>query len=104
MGCFCQLFYPAASESMKVDYRERLAIRLGHIERHMAHREYMLGEHFSLADAYMFVVLNWSRAAAMDLSPFPNLLVLRKRVRGRPAVQEALRTEELHCLTSGRRQ
>jgi len=93
MGCFCQLFHPAASESMKVEYRERLCIRLRHIERHLAHREYIMGERFSLADAYVFVVLNWSRTAAMDLSPFPHLLALRKRVRARPAVQEALRAE-----------
>jgi len=52
-----------------------------------------MGERFSLADAYVFVVLNWSRTAAMDLSPFPHLLALRKRVRARPAVQEALRAE-----------
>lgn len=95
MGCFCQLFHPAASESTKVVHRERLGIRLGHIERHLTHREYMLCKHFSLADAYIYVVLNWSRAAAMDLSPFPLLLALRKRVRARPAVQEALRAEGL---------
>jgi glutathione S-transferase len=95
MGGFCQLFHPAASESIKGMHRERLAIRLGHIERHLAHCEYLLGEHFSLADAYIFVVLNWSRAAAIDLSPFPLLLALRKRVGARPAVQEALRAERL---------
>ena len=95
MGCFCQLFHPAASESMKVMHRERLGMRLAHIERHLTHREYMLGEHFSLADAYVFVVLNWARAAAIDLSLFPLLLALRKRVRVRSAVQEALRAEGL---------
>jgi len=95
MGCFCQLFHPAASESMKVVHRDRLGMRLGHIERHLIHREYMQGEHFSLADAYIYVVLNWSRAAAMELSPFPLLLALRKRIRARPAVQEALRAEGL---------
>ena len=93
MGCFCQLFHPAASESTKVSHRERLGIRLGHIEGHLGHREYMMGERFSLADAYIFVVLNWSRAAGLDLSPFPHLLALRKRVRVRPAVQEALSAE-----------
>ena len=58
MGCFCQLFHPAAPEMMKVMHRERLAIRLGHIDGHLAHREYLLDERFSLADAYVFVVLN----------------------------------------------
>jgi glutathione S-transferase len=93
MGCFCQLFHPAASEDMKLTHRERLVTRLDHIEHHLADREYILGQHFSLADVYVFVVLNWSRAAAMDLSPFPLLLALRRRVRARSAVQEALRAE-----------
>jgi glutathione S-transferase len=95
MGCFCQLFHPAASESMKDMHRERLGSRLDHIERHLTHREYMVGQSFSLADAYIYVVLNWSRAAALDLSPFPFLLALRKRVGARPAVREALKAEGL---------
>jgi glutathione S-transferase len=95
MGCFCQLFHPAPSEDAKTMHRERLVMRLAHIERHLTHREYILGEHYSLADAYIYVVLNWSRAAALDLLPFPRLLALRKRVRARPAVQEALRAEGL---------
>jgi glutathione S-transferase len=95
MGCFCQLFHPGATESMKRMHRERLGTRLGHIEQHLTHREYMLGERFSLADTYVYVVLNWSRAAALDLSPFPHVLALRKRVRARPAVQEALKAEGL---------
>jgi glutathione S-transferase len=95
MGCFCQLFHPAASEDAKTMHRERLVMRLAHIERHLTHREYILGEHYSLADVYIYVVLNWSRAAALDLLPYPRLLALRKRVRARPAVQEALRAEGL---------
>lgn len=55
----------------------------------------MLGEQFSLADAYIYVVLNWSRAAAVDLTSFPLLLALRKRVATRPAVQAAVEAEGL---------
>ena len=95
MGCFCQLFHPGATENMKTMHRGRLGTRLGHIEQHLAYREYILGEHFSLADMYVYVVLNWSRAAAFDLSPFPHVLALRKRVRARPTVQEALKAEGL---------
>jgi glutathione S-transferase len=95
MGCFCQLFHPTASETQKAMHRERLNIRLAHIERHLTNRECMLGEQFSLADAYIYVVLNWSRAAAVDLSPFPLMLALRKRVAARPAVQAAVKAEGL---------
>ena len=80
---------------MKILHRERLGSRLNHIERHLTHREYMLGQNFLLADDYIYVVLNWLRATALDLSPFPFLLALRKCVRARPAVQEALKAEGL---------
>ena len=99
MGCFCQLFHPNVAELQKVMHRERLGTRLAHIERRLTSREYILGEHFSLADAYIYVVLNWSRAASVDLSPFPLLLALRKRVVARPAVQLALKEEGLAFST-----
>jgi glutathione S-transferase len=95
MGCFCPLFHSTTSEPAKTMYRERLASRLGHVDRHLVQNQYMLGEHFSLADAYLFVVLNWSRLAKVDLSPYPYVLGLRKRVGARPAVQAALRAEGL---------
>jgi len=95
MGCFCPLFHSTTSEAAKVMYRERLAARLAHVERHLARNQYVLGEHFSLADAYLFVVTNWARPANIDLTPYPNLLRLRKRVGARPAVQAALEAEGL---------
>jgi glutathione S-transferase len=95
MGCFCPLFHASTSEPAKTMYRERLATRLGHVDRHLAQNQYMLGEHFSLADAYLFVVLNWSRSANVDLSPYPFVLAHRKHVGARPAVQAALRAEGL---------
>lgn len=95
MGCFCPLFHPTTSEQGQAMYRERLGSRLAHVEGHLTQSAYMLGERFSLADAYLFVVSNWSRAAKVDLSPYPRILALRKRVGGRPAVQATLRAEGL---------
>jgi glutathione S-transferase len=95
MGCFCPLFYPTTSEPAQAMYRERLALRLGYVDCHLAQHRFMLGEHFSLADAYLFVVSNWSRAANVDLSPYARVLSLRKRVGARPAVRAAMRDEGL---------
>ena len=95
MGCFCPLFHPTTSEPAKTVYRERLASRLGHVDQHLAQNQYMLGKDFSLADAYLFVVSNWSRLAKVDLAPYPYILGLHKRVSARPAVQAALRGEGL---------
>jgi glutathione S-transferase len=66
-------------------YRDRLASRLGHVDQHLSQHEYMLGRQFSLADAYLFVVLNWARSVNVDLSPYPHVLAHRKRVGARLA-------------------
>ncbi len=61
MGCFCPLFHSTTSEAAKTMYRERLALHLGHVDRHLSSQDYMLGKQFSLADPYLLVVLNRAR-------------------------------------------
>jgi glutathione S-transferase len=95
MGCFCPLFHATTSDNAKTMYRERLGSRVAHIDRHLAQKEYLLGENFSLADAYLFVVLNWSRLADFDLSSYGRVMGLRKKVGARPAVRAAMRAEGL---------
>ena len=95
MGCFCPLFHSTTSDAAKTMYRDRLATRLGHVDRHLSQQEYVLGKHFSLADAYLLVVLNWARLLDVDLSPYPHVLAHRKRVGSRPAARAALQAEGL---------
>jgi glutathione S-transferase len=56
---------------------------------------YLMGEKFSVADAYLFVCLNWTQFLKFDLSPWPVLTDLMRRVAARPAVQQALAAEGL---------
>jgi len=56
---------------------------------------YLLGERYSVADAYLFVCLNWTQFQKFDLSPWPNLLAFMRRVAARPGVQQALAAEGL---------
>ena len=95
VGCFCPLFHAMTSSAAKTMYRERLASRVAHIDRHLAQNEYMLGENFSLADVYLFVVLNWSRLAKFDLSSHSRVLELCKKVGARPATRAAMQAEGL---------
>jgi glutathione S-transferase len=95
LGCFCPLFHPKIPESTKSIFHERLASRLAHVDRHLAENEYLTGSDFSVADVYLFVVSNWAHSANVDLSPYPNILRLRKRVRERPAVRATMETEGL---------
>jgi glutathione S-transferase len=92
---FSPLFNPAMPEEAKKIFRERLATRFAHLDKHLAGNEYLMGKTFTVADAYLFVVSNWASRADVDLSPYPNVLAYRKRVSARPAVQAAMKAEGL---------
>jgi glutathione S-transferase len=62
---------------------------------------YLMGERYSVADAYLFVCLNWTQFQKFDLSPWPKLTDLMRRVAARPAVQQALAAERLVPRDSG---
>jgi glutathione S-transferase len=95
LGCFCPLFDREIPSALKEIFRRRLNGRLAYLEQHLVESAYLLGNDFSIADVYLFVVSNWARAVELDLSPYPKLLALRKRVGLRPAVQQAMRKENL---------
>ena len=54
-----------------------------------------MGDTLSVADPYLFVVTNWAKPMAVDLSGLSNLLAFRERMAARPAVQEAMKAEGL---------
>lgn len=58
-------------------------------------RQYLLGDAFSVADAYLFVVSSWTKPTRIDLGQWPNLVAFVGRVSGRPSTQAALRAEGL---------
>jgi glutathione S-transferase len=82
-------------EEGKQIYRERIANRFGFVNGELAGKDYVMGEHFTVADAYLYTVTRWAKPMAVDLSGFPNLVAHQERVGARPAVQEALRHEKL---------
>jgi glutathione S-transferase len=73
-----------------------VAHRIDHIERSLSDdRPYLLGETFSVADAYAFVVLNWTNFVGIDLAPWPKTLAYMARVAARPTVVKTMVTEGL---------
>lgn len=90
---FSPLFNPNMPEEAKKISRDRLASRLQWLDGELADKPYLLGENFSVADAYLFTVLRWTKPMAIDLAGCPRLVAYMERVGARPAVQEALQAE-----------
>ena len=82
-------------EDGKKIYRERLANRFAFLDKELAGKQYLMGDQFSVADAYLYTVTRWAKPMAIDLSAYPNLVAHNARVNARPAVQEALKAENL---------
>ncbi|WP_437954377.1 glutathione transferase GstA [Sorangium sp. So ce119] len=92
---YSPLFNPKTSPEQRQEREEYLRKRYGVIEAALAQGPYLFGEQFTVADAYLFTVTNWSNFVKLDLSAFPNVLAYQRRVAARPAVQGAMRAEGL---------
>jgi glutathione S-transferase len=92
---FTPLFNPELPADQRKDKEAYLGKRFALIEKTLAKGPYLFGEQFSVADAYLFTVANWSNFVKYDLSAFPNLLAFQRRVAERPAVKAALKAEGL---------
>ncbi len=92
---FNPLFNPKAPEDWKVLVKEMLAPRIDFIARHLEGKDYLMGANFTVADAYLFNVLNWARLVKVDLSPWPVIKAFSERVAARPGVRKAMLEEGL---------
>ncbi|TAM40788.1 MAG: glutathione transferase GstA [Burkholderiaceae bacterium] len=92
---FSPLFNPATPAEYKTTVIERLLSRLKWVDGELAGKQYLMGDAFSVADAYMFTITNWAAPMKLDLSTLPNLTAYRERVAARPAVQQAMKAEGL---------
>ncbi len=88
-------FRPTTPEDYKKILKDNLANKLTLLDRHLAGRQYLMGDRFTVADAYCFTVVNWTNFLKIDLSPWPNVQAYMGRVAARPKVQEALKAEGL---------
>jgi glutathione S-transferase len=92
---FSPLFKPGTPAETRSSFRELLATRFDHVERHLARQDYLLDSGFSIADAYLFVTTGWSGFVDIDLQKWQSITEFRRRVAARPAVKAALRAEGL---------
>jgi glutathione S-transferase len=92
---FSPLFKANTPEDYKAIARENLAARFDWLNERVAAQDYLMGHQFTVADAYLFVLLGWARPTQIDLARWPNLAAFHARVAARPKVREALQAEGL---------
>jgi len=91
---FTPLFYQTADEERKkaISNVER---KFDFINELLSDKDYLLGNKFTIADAYLFVITSWTGLTGIDLEKWPNIASFSQRIAGRDSVQSAMRAEGL---------
>jgi glutathione S-transferase len=72
-----------------------IASKLDFVEQQIGNGPYLMGQQFTLGDAYLFVILGWTNKMQIDLGGWPNLAAFRERMMERESVREVLQFEGL---------
>lgn len=90
------MFSPLVDAASKARFAAgNLVSRFEHIEAHLTGRDYVLGEQFCVADAYLYNVLSWPPRVNLDLSAYTSIQRFMARMEERPSVRESLEAEGL---------
>lgn len=92
---FSPLFTPGMPDEAKALAKTRLMDRLKWTDGELTGKTFLMGDTFTVADAYLFVVQSWGKHVGVDTSGLAQLNAFAARVAARPAVQAALRAEGL---------
>lgn len=92
---FSPLFNPAFDSATKTLFADGLRKKFGWVSSQLRGRQYLTGDSFTAADAYLFTVAGWSKYVGLDLSDCEHLQAFLARVAERPAVREAMKAEGL---------
>jgi glutathione S-transferase len=92
---FTPLFKDATPDDYKPIAKDNILKAFKLVDAHLAGKQYMVGNAYTVVDIYLFVVANWSRFQQIDVAQWPNLKALQERVRARPKVHDAMKAEGL---------
>ena len=93
---FSPLFNPAITDAEKATAKARVGQKLDLVESLLSDgRSYLVGDSFSVADAYLFTVVNWTGHTGIDLERWPHVAAFQQRIAARETVQAALKAEGL---------
>lgn len=91
---FGPFFNPAATAEWKNACMANLERRLAYANEQLQGKDYLMGSQFTVADAYLFNTLGWSKFIKLDLDQWPNLAAYQKRIGERPSVIAARNLEK----------
>lgn len=92
---YTPLFKPDTPDAVRDERKDYLRKRYALLDQHLSKHDWLIGEQFTVADAYLFTVTNWAQHVGLDLSDFPAIVAFQQRVASRPQVQSALKAEGL---------
>jgi glutathione S-transferase len=92
---FAPMFSPNSSDELKKLAMSNLSPRFEYLATQLAGKNYIFGDQFTAADAYLFTVLGWTKYVGMDLAKWPVLAQYVARIAARPKVQAAMKAEGL---------
>jgi glutathione S-transferase len=92
---FGSLFNKSLNEEARMSVIDRLSKRFTVLDEHLAKNKYLLGNAFSVADAYCWTCLRWTKGLGIDLSKWKNLADYFGRIAERPSVKDAMKAEGL---------
>ena len=92
---FGPFFIPGTTDEQKAAAKTNLGRRFDFAQAELGNKPFLMGDTFTVADAYLFTVLGWCAFVGIDLGQWPGLKAYHVRIAGRPAVQAALKAEGL---------
>ncbi len=90
---FGPLFNPATPDEVKQGAKDKIAKRFESVVHKLGAKPYLMGDQFTVADGYLFVMLTWAGGVGIPLDKWPTLVGYKERVAKRPGVAAALEAE-----------
>ena len=91
-GLFIPLFDRKAPDGTRAHTLKKYESRLNYLDNHLTGREFLL-DRFSVADAYLYTILNWAVPTRVDLTAWPAIKAYHERLQKRPSVAKAFQEE-----------
>ena len=92
---FSPLFNGKMPQEAKEIFAARLKDKFAYVDRQLEGKDYLMGKQFCVADAYLFTMTQWAEGRGIDLSGCANVEAFIQRMKARPGVQDAMKSEGL---------